>query len=77
MTTGNLQANESLINVAWSNMPKVRNYNRSESFNYRCSAAACQFNTGNGYVGKEYEKAGLTPQKKTDDVNRAKDRKRK
>ncbi|MEW8546215.1 MAG: 3'-5' exonuclease [Candidatus Thiodiazotropha sp.] len=77
MTTGNTQLNESLNNTAWSKAPKIRNYNMSESFDYRCAAAVCQFNDGKQYVTKVIENGNLTPRKETRDYNRRQDEKRK
>ena len=42
ITCGSKQANESLNNVLWSKTPKCRNYNMSESFDYRCAASVLQ-----------------------------------
>ena len=39
ITGGSTQANESLNNAVWSKRPKCKNYNMSESFDYRCAAS--------------------------------------
>ena len=41
ITGGSTQANESLNNAVWSKRPKCKNYNMSESFDYRCAASVC------------------------------------
>jgi len=64
MTTGTSQTNESLNNVAWSKAPKSRNYNRSESFDFRMSTAVLQFNEGYSYLSTAVD--GLSsPSKET------------
>ncbi|XP_052791730.1 uncharacterized protein LOC128225872 [Mya arenaria] len=76
-TTGSSQANESLNNAAWSKTPKSRNYNRSESFDYRLSAAVLQFNDGYSYINEIVNEKILTPQKHTEMYSKKMDEERK
>lgn len=73
LTTGHSQANESLNNIAWSKAPKIRNYNGSESFDFRCAAAVCQFNEGTSYVTDVINHSGLSPQIITEKHSKRKD----
>ncbi|WAR27259.1 hypothetical protein MAR_012963, partial [Mya arenaria] len=76
-TTGSSQANESLNNAAWNKTPKSRNYNRSESFDYRLSAAVLQFNDGYSYINEIVNEKILTPQKHTEMYSKKMDEERK
>ncbi|XP_053390404.1 uncharacterized protein LOC128553298 [Mercenaria mercenaria] len=76
MTSGSTQANESLNNIAWSKAPKSRNYNASESFDYRCAAAVLQYNEGVEYINRVIEKSNLTPQRATKSYTVEKDKRR-
>ncbi|XP_045215104.2 uncharacterized protein LOC123565301 [Mercenaria mercenaria] len=77
LTTGHSRPNESLNGIAWSKAPKFRNYTLSESFDFRCAAAVCQFNVGKTYVDSVCKTAQFTPQKRTKLFNERQDRKRK
>ena len=76
LTSGSSQHNESLNNIAWSKVPKFRNYNQSESFDYRCAAAVLQYNEGVEYVSNICDKS-LSPRKETQFYCTQRDNKRK
>ena len=54
-------SNESFNMTVAAKAPKTKHYSKSETLDYRISAAVCQKNVGEGYLPLVYEGMGLSP----------------